>query len=473
MGKILPQVEHIVVVMLENRSLDNMLGWLYADGSAPAVVVPSSSARQFDGLHADMWNPVNAGYFCGDPPQKAMVGRGTVCSTIPDPDPEETFDNVSYQLYGPQAPAAAPSWPMQGFVVNYATTNTTDATQVMQCHDCCQIPVLAALARQYAVSDAWFAPVPSQTWPNRAFAHAGTSNGRINNGSPPDPFAWDVPTIYNVLQAIGSSWSVYSDTLLTPSLTRTMFPKLWDPLLNAHFSRFTEFVDACACDTLPAYSFIEPCFMLQPNDQHPPHDVQAGEAFLHEIWTAVSTSPGWNRTLLIITYDEHGGCYDHVLPPAGAQPPDAASAPGDGGFGFDRFGVRVPAVLVSPYIAAGTVFRSASGVPCDHTSILATLRDWIGIAPADMLPSKRIAAAPTLEQVLTLATARSDLPSIAVPAANWQPPPMSTPLNDLQKSLVSGSARRFGLDPATTLNGIQTRQHAIDFFKRRPTKVNS
>jgi phospholipase C len=477
MGKILPQIEHVVVVMLENRSLDNMLGWLYADGSAPALVLPSTSAAQFDGLHGDLWNPANSGYFGGDPPQKIMVGRGTASSTVPDPDPEETFDNVTYQLYGPQGAAAAqapaPLWPMQGFVLNYATTATADATQIMQCHDCSQLPVLAALARQYAVSDAWFASVPSQTWPNRAFVHAGTSNGLINNGDPPDPFDWDVSTIYNVFQAIGSSWSVYSDTLVTPSLTRTMFPKLWDPLLNGHFSRFTEFVDACASDTLPAYSFIEPCFLLEPNDQHPPHDVQAGEAFLHAIWTAVSTSPGWNRTLLIITYDEHGGCYDHVLPPGNAKPPDAASEPGDAGFGFDRFGVRVPAVLVSPYIAAGTVFRSDTGVPYDHASILATLRDWIGIGASDMLPSKRVAAAPTLAQVLTLATPRTDLPQIAAPGTDWLQPPLSTPLNDLQKSLVSGAARRFGLDPATTLNNIRTRQHAVDFFKRRPTKVNS
>ena len=479
MGKILPQIEHVVVVMFENRSLDNMLGWLYADGSAPAVVLPPASAAQFDGLHADMWNPANSGYFGGDPPQKIMVGRGTASSTVPDPDPEETFDNVTYQLYGPQgvvaaaALAPAPLWPMQGFVLNYATTATDDATQIMQCHDCSQVPVLAALARQYAVSDAWFASVPSQTWPNRAFVHAGTSNGRINNGSPPDPFAWDVPTIYNVFQSIGSSWSVYSDTLVTPSLTRTMFPKLWDPLLNGHFSRFTEFVDACASDTLPTYSFIEPCFLLEPNDQHPPHDVQAGEAFLHAIWTAVSTSPGWNKTLLIITYDEHGGCYDHVLPPGNAASPDAASEPGDAGFGFDRFGVRVPVVLVSPYIAEGTVFRSDTGVPYDHASILATLRDWTGIGAADMLPSKRIAAAPTLAQVLTLATPRTDLPQIAAPGTDWQQPPLSAPLNDLQKSLVSGSARRFGLDPATTLNNIKTRQHAIDFFKGRPSRVNS
>ncbi|MEO6921265.1 MAG: alkaline phosphatase family protein [Collimonas sp.] len=473
MGQILPQVEHIVVVMFENRSLDNMLGWLYADGGAPAAVLPAAGAAQFDGLRADLWNPANAGYFGGEAPQKIMVGRGTASSTVPDPDPAETFDNVTYQLYGPHGVAAAPLYPMQGFVVNYATTETDDATQIMHCHDCDQLPVLAALAQQYAVSDAWFASVPSQTWPNRAFAHAGTSNGRINNGSPPDPLAWDVPTVYNVLQSLDVSWSIYSDTLVTPSLTRTMFPKLWDPLLNEHFSRFTEFVDACATDALPAYSFIEPSFLLEPNDQHPPHDLQAGEAFLHAIWTAVSTSPGWNKTLLVITYDEHGACYDHVLPPVNATPPDAASDPGDGGFGFDRFGVRVPAVLISPYIAAGTVFRSDTDVPYDHTSILATLRDWIDIPSSAMLPSKRIAAAPTLAQVLTLATPRSDLPAIPAPATDWVQPAMSEPLNDLQKSLVSGSARRFGLDPKATLEGVQTRQHAVDFFKQRPTRVNS
>ncbi|AIY42504.1 Phospholipase C 4 precursor [Collimonas arenae] len=473
MGRILPQIEHIVVVMFENRSMDNMLGWLYADGSAPAAVLPGTGAAQFDGLRADMWNPANAGYFSGDPPQKIMVARGAVSNTIPDPDPEETFDNVTYQLYGPQGAAALAPYPMQGFVINYATTATSDATQIMQCHDCAQVPVLAALARQYAVSDAWFASVPSQTWPNRAFVHAGTSNGRVNNGSPPDPFKWDVPTIYNVLQSIGVSWSVYSDTLVCPSLTRTMFPKLWDPLLNSHFCGFTGFVDACASDTLPAYSFIEPSFLLEPNDQHSPHDVQAGETFLHAIWSAVSTSPGWNQTLLVITSDEHGGCYDHVLPPGNVAAPDAASQPGDEGFCFNRLGVRVPTVLVSPYIAAGTVFRSDTGVPYDHTSILATLREWLDIAPADMLPSKRVAAAPTLAQVLTLPMPRSDLPVIPVPGTTWVQPTLSAPLNDLQKSLVSGSARRFGLDPTATLDNIQTRQHAVDFFKRRPTRVNS
>jgi phospholipase C len=107
----------------------------------------------------------------------------------------------------------------------------------------------------------------------------------------------------------------------------------------------------------------------------------------------VSQSPGWNETLLIITFDEHGGTYDHVLPPTGAATPDKASDPGENGFRFDRFGVRVPTILVSPWIEAGTVFRSNTATPLDHTSVLATVRDWLDIPADKMLLSKRIAHA--------------------------------------------------------------------------------
>ena len=472
---ILPQIEHIVVVMFENRSLDNMLGWLYPPGAFPATVLPTGSLPMFDGLVQGMSNPSNPAFFGvpGAPANPVAVTSAVANSQVPNPDPEETFSNVSFQIFGPEAPSQMPTWPMQGFAVNYANACPAAPGQVMQAHSSQQLPVLAMLARSYAVSDAWFCSVPSQTWPNRAFVHAGTSNGHVDNGSPPDPLKWDVPTIFNTLQAAGERWSVYSDTILTPSLTRTMFPKLWDPWLTPHFKQFTSFVDDCANGTLPSYSFIEPSFLVDPNDQHPPHDTVAGEAFLHAIWTAVSTSPSFEKTLLIITFDEHGGCHDHVLPPFGATPPDAASSPGDSGFGFDRFGVRVPTVLVSPFIAAGTVFRSPTAVPYDHTSILATLRDWIGIPASEMLGSARIAAAPTLEQVLTLAAPRSDVPLITAPTATHVQPAMTEPPNDLQKSLVAGTARRFGMDPADAASAVPTRQNAVDFFKRRSAHANA
>jgi phospholipase C len=454
--------------MLENRSLDNMLGTLYLD-CAPSWVLPATSAPSFDGLRPGLSNPSNRGYFAGEPEQSVAVANSVASSTVPDPDPEETFANVSYQLFGPDAPTPQPRWPMQGFVVNYATTGASDPTQIMQCHSPAQVPVLASLARNYAVCDAWFASVPSQTWANRAFLHAGTSNGHVDNGSVPDPLEWNVPTIFNVLESVGASWAVYHDTTLVPSLTRTMFPQLWSGSLDANFKTLEQFVADCAQGGLPQYAFLEPSFLIEPNDEHPPHDVNAGEALLQKIWSAVSTSPDFAKILLVITFDEHGGCYDHVLPPFGAVPPDAAGASGDQGFGFDRFGVRVPAVIVSSYIRAGTVFRSDTATPYDHTSILATLRDWLQIPSSAMLSSRRVAAAPTLAQLLTLSAPRSDVAVITGGAPRILATPNSVPPNDLQRSLVSGDARRRGLDPNQVLSNIHTRQHAIDYFATRAT----
>jgi len=468
---ILSQIQHIVVVMLENRSLDNMCGWLYSDTQQPALYLPSGSDQSYNGLNPDLWNPSNVNYFSGQPAEEVTVVQGTSTYFIPNPDPEETFDNVTYQIYGP--PKATLQTAMQGFVVDYQYATAADADQIMQAYTPSQVPVISQLATNYAISDAWFCSVPSQTWPNRAFVHAGTSNGNVNNGNPPDPLQWNVNTIFNVLKAMNVTWNVYSDAEVAPSLTRTMFPTLWDPFLDGHFHRFTDFQQDCAKGTLAKYSFVEPNFLSNPNDEHPPHDVSAGEAFLLQIWEAVSTSPNWNSTLLIITYDEHGGCYDHVQPPTGATTPDKASDPGQEGFKFDRFGIRVPTVLISPYIAAGTVFRSNLSVPYDHTSILATLRDWLGISQSNMLQSKRILAAPTLAQVLTLATPRSDVPTISGLRAAPQPTSLSLPPNDLQKSLVAGAARRFGMDPAQALGQIQTRQNAVDFFQARPAHAHA
>jgi phospholipase C len=463
--KILPGIEHLIVVMLENRSLDNMLGSLYAEG-APALVLPPGSPSSFDGLRPGLTNPANSGYFSGSPAQPVPVSVGATSSTVPDPDPEETFANVSYQIFGPDTPSTEPRWPMQGFVVNYALTGAQEPTQIMQCYDPAQVPVLAGLAREYAVCDAWFAPVPSQTWPNRAFAHAGTSNGHVDNGTPPDPLQWDVKTIFAVLSQMGVSWKVYHDTTLVPSLTRSMFPGLWDVSLDQCFDTFDAFQRDCAAGQLPAYTFVEPSFLIDPNDEHPPHDVNSGEAFLHAVWTAVSSSPTFAQTMLVITFDEHGGCYDHVLPPFGATSPDAGAPPGDQGFRFDRFGVRVPTVVVSPLTPRGTVFRSNTPTPYDHTSILATLRDWLTIPDDLMLPSQRIAAAPTLAQLVSLPTPRVQQPTLSAPTAPIVSTPTTAAPNDLQRSLVSANARRYGLDPATALLKIRTRQHAIDFFRR-------
>jgi phospholipase C len=456
--------------MLENRSFDNICGWLYKPGTKPqpSQFLPHSSAKEYDGLKSSYFNPINPLYFKGQSDNKVPIFDQAASTTDPDPDPEETFSNVTYQLFGPEAPSSNATWPNLGFVVDYAkATGRNGPIEIMKPFSPVQLPVISALATNFAVSDRYFCSVPSQTWPNRSFVHAGTSNGNVNNGDIPDPWEWDVRNIFNVLEDLGADWRIYSDTEVVPALTRLMFPNLWP--YGDHFQHFDIFKQDCARGTLGQYTFLEPSFLVTPNDQHPPHDVVAGEQFLFDIWQAVSQSPAWSESLLMITYDEHGGTYDHVHPPFGAACPDAKSNPGQEGFTFDRFGVRVPTVLISPWIQAGTVFRSPTSTPYDHTSLLATLRDWLSIPEDKMLTSARVAAAPTFEHVLTLQHARTDLPIIPPPAGQAKHTSTEKGPNSIQKSLITAHAVQLKKDPAATLSNIQTRQDAVDFFKSNPT----
>lgn len=454
------QIAHVVVVMLENRAFDNLLGWLYADAqNRPTRNIPPQNPPTFDGLERNTyWNPrdpadVNKPDAGVPQARRVYVSERAASFMVPDPDPHEQFRHMNYQIFGVESPPPEAPETMKGFVVNYADAikeagkTSVDPATIMECFAPDQVPVLAALAKNFAVSDRWFASVPCQTWPNRAFMHAGTSCGRVNNldkdvddNTPPDPFYYDTRTVFNVLHDEGVSWKVYADTALAPTLTRFQFLKpLADPLLDAHFCGFDDFQNDAALGCLPSYSFIEPSFLHEPDDQHPPHDVVAGDHFLYRIWRAISLSPAWPNTLLIITYDEHGGCFDHVAPPHTAVRPDDSSPQKP--FDFDRYGVRVPAVVVSPWVEPGTVFRSGDpNVEYDHTSILATLRDWQGLAQKpSWLRSRRIASAPTLAPVLTCVTPRADLPEIAAPAAPVYRSYTDRPVNSLQSALTAAA----------------------------------
>jgi phospholipase C len=387
---------------------------------------------------------------------------------VPDPDPQELFDHMNQQLFGTKTPIQDQQATMSGFLEDYATANGVhNPDQIMQSYSPDQVRVLSSLAREFAVCDRWFGSAPCQTLPNRAFAHAGTSCGRVNNCNGNVDDCWFPPmsvyntqTIFNVLEKTDHSWKVYNDTEL-PSLTRIQFYKyLDDPVLELHFRDFDDFIEDAKSGSLPEYAFIEPSFKFEPNDQHPAHNVLAGERFLYDIWTAVSTGPKWRSTLLLITYDEHGGCYDHCPPPWTATPPDKKKPQQPFDFKFDRYGPRVPAVLVSPYIRPGTVFRSSSAaVEYDHTSILATIRDWLSIPKSKMLRSRRVAKAPTLFDVLTLDEPRHVLPDI--------PPPLSVsgvqvsdrPLSSMQKTVIRGAVKQDQALPEGQRKGIPTDIH--------------
>ena len=377
-------IMHVVVLMLENRSFDSMLGMLY----------PSSDS--FDGLTGTEQNTWHAPD--GTPSEPIAVWKSPVltpaAACIPNPDPGELFTDIHTQIHGlTESGTPSPRPTMGGFVDNYMRQPKANApydpAAVMHYFTEQEIPVLSQLARQFGVSDRWHAPAPCQTWPNRFFAHTATANGYVNNS--PTHFPYKMETVFNRLEEDAKvPWRVYFHDI-AQSITLT---RLWGDAAT-HFRHFNdEFIRDAASGNLPAYSFIEPRFFADPitgrmpNDQHPPHDVSYGESLIASVYNAVRGGPGWKNTLLIITYDEHGGCFDHVVPPAatspGGQTPD--------GFDFGYFGIRVPAVIVSPWVPQGSVIRPPGLTPFDHTSIIATLRKLFPFAPL----TPRDAAAPDL-----------------------------------------------------------------------------
>jgi phospholipase C len=450
-------IEHVVVVMMENRSFDSLLGWLYEEtGNRPKFNIPDQSPPTFDGLVKNTFSNKFGGkqVFASHPPTAWPPANNP--QAVPTPDPHEEFEFVTQQLFGTKSPVAGTIPDMSGFLANYADAANPDiAGQIMQSFSAKEASVINGLARNFAVCDAWFASVPSQTWPNRGFVHTGSSDGHVDNDSYE---LYDIPTIFNVLENQGKSWGVYYDTTLIPSLTYGQFlPQL--VTLAGHFHKFSTFQTLCQASAsaapanrLPAYSFVEPRFVAEPgffkvdypSDYHPPHDVARGETFLAEVYQAVRKSPYRDKILLVILFDEHGGCYDHVPPPSNAAPPEVPPVSRGSGFDFRRFGVRVPAIVVSSYVRPGTVFRAPTGsVPYDHTSILATLRDWLQLDAKSFLKSGRIAQAPTLHPVLTLndTNKNTNWPDLVPGVQISDDRSLDTPLNDVQKSLVATALR--------------------------------
>ena len=451
----LQKIKHIVVLMLENRSFDMMLGFLYDDRQNVSL-----SGQPFEGLTGNESNLDTKGkrvpVFKIKPTQKYAY-------YMPGADPGEHFQDANVQLFGTNPPPAGSVPSCGGFVADFKAAIAYDKQMkrkvlpgtvpsgIMGMFPKEMLPILSGLARGYAVCDHWFASVPTQTMPNRAFVCAGTSQGHMDDAT----HSFTVPSIFGLLSQHGLSWAIYGYS--APPLTRGDFPDTHSAP-DTNFGLFKDFQAAAAKGTLPSYTFLEPEWSATGNSQHPNYNVALGEKLIHDVYYALQGGPAWNETLLIVTYDEHGGCYDHVAPPSGATPPDAT--PGEFGFDFRRFGVRVPAVLVSPLIANGTVFRAPGPTPIDHTSILKTVEErWL---PAGTSLTKRDAAAPSLGDVLTLSTPRTDDPlkGVAVPAAAGPSPfGKTSPPSHLEKLDAATVARL----PVPDANGGY--QHSMPLLK--------
>jgi phospholipase C len=442
MANQLGRIQHIVQLMLENRSLDHMLGFLYADSGN---VSPHGSP--FDGLTGKETNPDANG-------QPVAVFRIPPTRThpyqMPGADPAEGFLNTNQQLFSTDIPPPGAIPTNRGFVVSFKGAIASDLAKgykdtspdvtpddIMGSYTPELLPILSGLARGFAVCDVWHCSAPTQTIPNRAFAAAGTSQGRLSNKVK----TLTCPSIYGRLSQKGLDWSIFGYD--AAPLTRTDFPDT-KGANKKHFGLFADFKKRAAAGTLSSYTFLEPSWSATGNSQHPNYSVAAGETLIHDVYTALRNGPGWDSTLLLITYDEAGGTYDHVPPPSNATPPGDGTV-GELGFDFTRFGVRVPAVLVSPLIAAGTVYRGAGSI--DHTSVLKTIQERWGTTPL----TARDAAAASLGDVLTLAQPRTDDPLRGVsPPVAPVPAALASQLSEMELIL----AERYAALPIKTAHGI-------------------
>jgi phospholipase C len=352
--------DHVVIVMMENHSFDNLLGALARSGQPRAKGLRISAKGV-----AHNSNPGPAG-----PVRSFAFG-----STAQGPNVSQSWNATHEQIDGGR---------MDGFV------RSVGAEQPMGYWTAETLPFAYSLARTFTIANRWFCSAPCQTYPNRRFLMAGTAYGNIATTTeslfdPPPPNG----TIWDRLAQYGISWRNYFTDLPSVGIIGSTVEKYPENLTS-----ISQFFADCTAGTLPSVSIVDPEFGVAGEvggplsklpalksiaeklettggDQENPQDMSYGEYWAYKVVKAVIESPAWPRTLMIYTYDEHGGYYDHVAPPRALAPDSIPPAlgPGDIAGGYDIYGPRVPAVVLSPYARANGV----TNVTHDHTSFLSTV----------------------------------------------------------------------------------------------------
>lgn len=331
-------IKHVVLLIMENHSFDQMLGCMNKVHPTLEGVDPSHPRSNSDGKNT---------YFQVETRERQMRF-----------DPKHEHVNVAKQLANDNS----------GFVFDFATTYPSgtpkDRQEIMGYYPLGFLPALHTLATEFTVCDHWFSSLPGPTWPNRFFALSGTSSGQVLM---PDGF-WhpDVAgffdqtqtTIFDRLNQAGRSWKVYHYDMACSWIL--VHQREIKNLLKYH--GMDKFFDDARAGDLPDFTFIEPKYSGQDeNDDHPPHNVMKAEKLIADVYNAIRGNPSlWESTLFVVFYDEHGGFYDHVTPPPAVPPDDRTDQ-----YTFDQYGVRVPAILVSPWLPA-----RVDKTQFDHTSLL-------------------------------------------------------------------------------------------------------
>jgi len=360
----LHKIDHIVVLMLENRSFDHMLGYLSLEANRTDI----------EGLRSNMKNTYNG--------KDYAVHRLSSPRFPSGEDPCHEGQCVAEQITNDNG----------GFVENFAHTfpKAPDPGIVMGYYFADALPVYDQFASDFVVCDHWFASVPGQTWPNRLYAVAGRCDGLKENLTPP---IYNIPSFPRKLDEARVSWKWYSHDITTLRLTD-------DNYFTGHNDKirdWTDFLSDASSGNLASVTWIDPLFAIfggESHDDHPPSTIEAGQTLAFRVYAALANSPQWDKTMLLVVYDEHGGIFDHV-PPVKLE---------DDNQDFRLSGLRVPAMVVSPWVEPAGV----SKIQFDHTSIIKTIfmrfcRDEAGRIPPFGV---RTASANHLGHVLTRTSAR-------------------------------------------------------------------
>jgi phospholipase C len=392
--------------MLENHSFDNLLA---LSGIPGIIAATTSDSNSYNGVTY----PV----------------RGNAPGNMPT-DPGHEFPDVIEQLagQGTSYPSGGPYPAIKnsGFAANYAVTTTegpappaADIGDIMMCFDTAsQLPATYQLATSFVVCDQWFSALPGPTWPNRFFLHGASSNGldhspateEMEEWESVDGFRYPHGSIFDAMNTKKIAWRLYQDTNgpIEGSISQVSAIhniELWDIYDVSEFQS-----DLQSGSYAHHYTFIEPNYgdvasgsYEGGSSQHPMDGVANGERLIAQVYESLRNSPVWDSSMLIVTYDEHGGFYDHVAP-GPAQPPDdggGSSGYSEYGFTFAQYGVRVPALIISPWVGA-----SVDHTVYDHSSVLATLESLFGLPHL----TKRDAQAHTFEGVIS-SSLRMDCPT--------------------------------------------------------------
>jgi phospholipase C len=334
------KIDHIVVLMQENRSFDHYFGLLHEEGQPRSTREPRRGNP----------NPLN-------PHEKIRPFlQPNLCEVA---DLAHGWDATHREINGGK---------MNGFTAENVDPADPTGSRTMGRYDKGALPFYYALANEFAIADRYFASVPGPTFPNRFYLLAGSSFGHISNDFPPAG-GYPQKTIFGSLEAAHVSWKIY----LSSAQVELLFAEITKH--SDHVVPLSQYYTDAAHGTLPQVSFVESQpFGSGENDEHPPSNPQLGQRFTHDLITALAASPNWGSSAFFLVYDEHGGYYDHVKPP-NAVPPDDIPPNGRPGQAFDRYGVRVPALVISPWARP----HSVSHTVYDHTSVLKFIETRFGL----------------------------------------------------------------------------------------------